>query len=287
MESKSAAKAACAAASASSPADCEIFEPAVKASAFVLTKLGDDSYRKKYEDLLENIRELRKTRLHEIYSAEYNSFRGCKARSKERHQKFDTKLKDFRDFLAHLGPRPSEEWSVDRINTYKGYVVGNVRWATKREQTKNRKVTKFHSVDGKQVTTAVLADMIGIPYSTLYKRLRRGWTLNRILQDRKSELTLKNWKFPPEVADLLEPKYQARTAYGQQRIHWFINYLEKIITSTCSEKEFESMSPLIDMLDNARSDLSALLKKERERAKSEIEELLARCAPPKVDGFSY
>lgn len=54
----------------------------------------------------------------------------------------DEWLSDFRAFLAHIGPRPSPGHSIDRINNEGNYEPGNVRWATKQEQMKNRRPLK-------------------------------------------------------------------------------------------------------------------------------------------------
>ena len=45
---------------------------------------------------------------------------------------------DFSAFLADMGERPTEAHSLDRIDNAKGYQPGNVRWATQREQQRNR-----------------------------------------------------------------------------------------------------------------------------------------------------
>ena len=44
----------------------------------------------------------------------------------------------FRNFLEHIGPRPSLQLSIDRIDNNKGYFPGNVRWATMKEQRANQ-----------------------------------------------------------------------------------------------------------------------------------------------------
>lgn len=48
--------------------------------------------------------------------------------------------RSFEAFLAHIGPAPSEQHSIDRYPDPKGdYEPGNVRWATKAEQSGNRR----------------------------------------------------------------------------------------------------------------------------------------------------
>jgi hypothetical protein len=51
----------------------------------------------------------------------------------------DEWLHDFAAFFAHIGERPSREYSIDRINNDLGYTPGNVRWATLSQQNKNRR----------------------------------------------------------------------------------------------------------------------------------------------------
>lgn len=53
----------------------------------------------------------------------------------------------FEAFFAHVGPRPSPEYTLDRIDNNKGYQPGNCRWATRSTQQLNRRVVK-HSQTG-------------------------------------------------------------------------------------------------------------------------------------------
>lgn len=49
----------------------------------------------------------------------------------------------FDQWMAELGPRPSPNHSVDRINNDGHYEPGNVRWAVPTEQARNRRKPKF------------------------------------------------------------------------------------------------------------------------------------------------
>ena len=48
-------------------------------------------------------------------------------------------LTNFEQFKADVGERPSPKHSLDRINVNLGYEPGNIRWATVKEQARNRR----------------------------------------------------------------------------------------------------------------------------------------------------
>lgn len=51
------------------------------------------------------------------------------------------------EFIKHIGEKPSPQHSIDRIDNTKGYVIGNVRWATNVEQSNNTRDRKQRLID--------------------------------------------------------------------------------------------------------------------------------------------
>jgi hypothetical protein len=50
---------------------------------------------------------------------------------------------DFPAFLSHIGRKPSPLHSLDRIRNNQGYEPGNIRWATAKEQSNNRRKRRW------------------------------------------------------------------------------------------------------------------------------------------------
>jgi hypothetical protein len=88
----------------------------------------------------------------------------------------DEWVSDFLSFLNHVGRRPSPEYSLDRINNDDGYVPGNVRWATRAQQQRNRRDSVYIMLKEGPVHFHDVRDALGIPISTLRHRVKLGLT---------------------------------------------------------------------------------------------------------------
>jgi hypothetical protein len=56
------------------------------------------------------------------------------------HPRWENNVESFVKYLlSALGPKPTPQHSLDRIDNDQGYIPGNLRWATKSEQNKNRR----------------------------------------------------------------------------------------------------------------------------------------------------
>lgn len=93
----------------------------------------------------------------------------------------------FAEFAEYMGDRP-EGTSVDRIDNDRGYEPGNVRWATPREQARNRRDCVDVSHRGDIVTITELSERIGVHRSTVDYWIKKGLTGDQV-EERFSDVT--------------------------------------------------------------------------------------------------
>ena len=95
---------------------------------------------------------------------------------------YDPAWNDFAIFLNDVGLKPDSKMELERINNDKGYCKKNCRWATHKEQTRNRggkRATRLYTFDEKTMCIADWAKEVGIRPQSMQKRLNNNWPLEK------------------------------------------------------------------------------------------------------------
>jgi len=90
----------------------------------------------------------------------------------------------FDEFLAEVGERPPG-MTIDRIDNNGDYAPGNVRWATRAEQQRNRRNAVFVEIEGEQHRLMDIAKQCGLKRDVIAERAAKGLSRAEVLSPQR------------------------------------------------------------------------------------------------------
>jgi hypothetical protein len=89
----------------------------------------------------------------------------------------DSWLNSFDNFISDMGYRPTSKHEIDRIDTNGDYSPDNCRWATKKENARNKRNTVRLAIDGVTKPLVEWAEVSGESCGNIKNRIRNlGWS---------------------------------------------------------------------------------------------------------------
>lgn len=87
---------------------------------------------------------------------------------------YDPRWAEFENFWDDMKEDYKETLTLDRIDSSKGYSKTNCRWATMKEQSRNRRDNVFIPHNGEMLCVSDFAEKVGLFRGMVYQRVNRG-----------------------------------------------------------------------------------------------------------------
>jgi hypothetical protein len=118
---------------------------------------------------------------------------------------------DFKNFLEDMGERPSET-QLERINNNGNYEPSNCRWASPKENSRNRRNSRYLTIDEETKPVIEWAEMAGIARSTMNSRAKNECSKEELLKPPRSGKKL-------EESEVRAIKEMQKSGASRREIH--------------------------------------------------------------------
>jgi len=93
-----------------------------------------------------------------------------------KHLTIHPQFMTFEGFYEVMGDPPGPEYSIERIDVNQGYSPENCKWATPKEQARNKRNSRLITIDGVTHCAAEWCEIYNIPWDRFKMRTKRGWS---------------------------------------------------------------------------------------------------------------
>ena len=87
----------------------------------------------------------------------------------------------FKHFFSDMGCRPTG-LTLERVENSLGYFPSNCKWASPKEQARNRRDNRILTFNGKTLCATAWAELLGLKADTILDRMDRGDSIRRCLR---------------------------------------------------------------------------------------------------------
>lgn len=88
-------------------------------------------------------------------------------------------------FIHDMGPRPSPQHTIERLDNDGPYSKENCIWATRNDQARNKRNNVNLTFNGRTMCLTAWAEEAGVAQKTLWDRIASGWPMEKALAPKK------------------------------------------------------------------------------------------------------
>lgn len=89
----------------------------------------------------------------------------------------------YKSYLKHQNLYGDKETTIDRINVNGNYLKENCRWATNKEQGRNRRNNVYVDFKGNKIVASAFCELTGLNKTTVCRKIKLKWSGKKMIHE--------------------------------------------------------------------------------------------------------